>query len=95
MSTNRQPPFNKSSDAYQKMVAMFENGQIDPSDPPRVAYVKHALFRQYSLASFRAQLNKYKVQNNMMIRGQPSDPPQDGKYNMLMRLYFKTPFSYY
>ena len=95
MANRGQAPFLRTTEAYQKMVEMFDNGLIDPADPPRVAYVKHPLFRQYSLASFRAQLNKYKVQNNMMIRGQPSDPPQDGKYNMLMRLYFKTPFSYY
>ena len=79
MST-RNPPFLKSSEAYQKMVELFADGHIDPSDPPRVAYGKHPLFRQYSLASFRAQLNKYKVQNNMMIRG----GNEDGKYNMLM-----------
>jgi hypothetical protein len=76
MSRNRQPPFLKSSEAYQKMVELFDSGLIDPSDPPRVAYVKHPLFRQYSLASFRAQLNKYKVQNNMMIR--PNEE-EDGK----------------
>jgi hypothetical protein len=75
----RQAPFLKSSEAYQKMVELFENGQIDPSEPPRVAYTKHPLFRQYSLQSFRAQLNKYKVQNNMMIR---KDDAQEGKYNM-------------
>jgi hypothetical protein len=38
---------------------MLESGEIDPAEPPRVAYAKHPLFGEHNLANFRAQLNKY------------------------------------
>jgi hypothetical protein len=70
--------FTKKTEAYQKMAEMLESGEIDPAEPPRVAYAKHPLFGEHSLANFRAQLNKYKVQNNLMVRKTKDD---DSTYN--------------
>jgi hypothetical protein len=48
------PKFTKNCEAYLKMVEMLASGEIDPGEPPRMAYQRHPLFQLHDANAFRA-----------------------------------------
>lgn len=60
------------------MVQMFQSGEIDKEWSPKMVYDTYPqLFSKYTLTAFRAQLNKYKTANGLMVeRGAPGDDEQ-------------------
>ena len=71
----QEKPFRQDSEAYKKMVAQLEDGTIDPMDKPKSVWLSDPMFQEYDLKNFRAGLNKYKMNNKMMVR-----KAEDSKY---------------
>jgi hypothetical protein len=84
MATRRNPPFTAKCEAYERMVQMFQSGELDRAFSPKFIYDSYPqLFSQYTLQSFRAQLNKYKTANGLMgvLERDAEEKPKLGRCN--------------
>jgi len=78
-SVNDRKPdrWNRDSEAGRMLKSMIENGDIDPSDPPKAIWDAYPIFQQYDLAKFRAALNKMKAELGVNVRIKKGDGDDD------------------
>ena len=73
--------WSRDSEAGRLLKHLIENGDIDPSDPPKQIWDNYPIFKQYELAKFRAALNKLKSDLGCNIRTKKGDSnDEEGGY---------------
>ena len=61
--------WDRNSEAGRFLRQGLENGDIDPSLPPKQIYDQFPVFQQFDLTKFRAALNKAKTDLGCQVRG--------------------------
>jgi hypothetical protein len=69
--------WNRDSEAGKLLKQLLENGDIDPTDPPKLVYDSYPIFQQYDLSKFRAALNKMKAEMGCNVRVRKGDGDDD------------------
>ena len=64
------PFFTVKSEACTQMAQMLQSGKIDKNWTPKMVWDSYPQFKKYPLAAFRAQMNKYKTLNGLMVDDQ-------------------------
>lgn len=91
--SDRKPPFSKTSEGYQRLLQLFDDGTIGAETAPKLAFQLDPIFDQYNLSAFRAGLNKIKTERNMHLRqptpgNQPSDTGKQEKLKTLCLILY-------